>query len=79
MLKIDINIRNQIEHYVSEKVAMEIFARLPKNDNELVEMINSGYDLAEHMSWDVVVENYILKSFANAAAKQKIGAVAGQG
>ncbi len=75
MLKIDINIRNRIEHYVSEKVAMEIFARLPKSDDETVEMINSGYDLAEHMSWDAVVENYILKSFADAVEKQKMQAV----
>ena len=76
MLKIDINIRNRIERYVSEKIAMEIFARLPKNDDETVEMINSGYDLAEHMSWDAVVENYILKSFARAVEKQKVKAVA---
>jgi hypothetical protein len=55
---------------------MEIFARLPKNDDETVEMINSGYDLAEHMSWDAVVENYILKSFARAVEKQKVKAVA---
>jgi hypothetical protein len=76
MLKIDINVRNRIERYVSEKIAMEIFARLPKNDDETVEMINSGYDLAEHMSWDAVVENYILKSFASVVEKQKVKAVA---
>ncbi|MGB8226772.1 MAG: hypothetical protein WCE45_07935 [Sedimentisphaerales bacterium] len=72
MLKIDMNIRNQIEHFVSEKVAMEIFARLPKNDDEIVEMIRSGYDLAEHMSWEEVVQNYILKAFANAVERQKL-------
>jgi hypothetical protein len=71
MLKIDANIRDKIEHYVSEKVAMEIFARLPKNDAEMLEMINSGYDLAEHMSWEAVVENYILKSFEKVTAKQR--------
>jgi glycogen synthase len=76
MLKIDTHIRNQIEHYVSEKVAMEIFARLPKNDDEIVEMINSGYDLAEHMSWEEVVKNYVLKSFENVAARQKAAAMA---
>ncbi len=70
MLKIDVGIRNRIEHYVSERVAMEIFARLPKNDDEIVEMINSGYDLAEHMSWEEVVKNYLLRSFEKASAKQ---------
>lgn len=71
MLKIDVGIRNQIEHSVGEKVAMEILARLPKTDEEMVEMINTGYDLAAQMSWDVVVENYILPGFAKAAASHK--------
>ncbi len=74
MLKIDLNIRNQIEHLVSEKVAMEIFARLPKNDDEVVEMIRSGYDLAEHMSWEEVVRNYILKAFTSIVEKQQLTA-----
>jgi len=71
MLKIDMGVRNQLEHHISEKVAMEIFARLPKNDDETVEMIRTGYELAEQMSWDVAVENYILPGFAKAAANQK--------
>ena len=75
MLKIDVSVRNQIERYVSEKVAMEIFARLPKNDEEIVEMIRSGYDLAEHMSWEAVVKNYILKAFSNAAEREKSAAM----
>ncbi len=60
LLKINIETRNRLEHYVSEKVAQEILARLPKTDNETIEMINSGFSLAQKMSWDVVVENYIL-------------------
>ncbi len=71
MLKIDTSVRNQLERYVSEKVAMEILARLPKNDEETVSMINSGFELAQQMSWDVVVENYILKGFAKAVAERK--------
>jgi hypothetical protein len=71
MLKIDLGVRNQLERYVSEKVAMEILARLPKNDEETVSMINSGFELARQMSWDVVVKNYILKGFAKAVAERK--------
>jgi len=74
MMKIDTNVRNKIERRVSEKVALEIFARLPKNDDEIVEMINSGYDLAEHMGWEVVVEQYVLKAFTNAVERQKLKA-----
>ncbi len=68
MLKIDIGFRNKIEHRIGEKVAMEILTRLPKNDNEAIEMINSGHNLAAQMSWDVVVENYILPGFTAAVA-----------
>lgn len=75
MLKIDVNVRDRVERYVSEKIAMEILARLPQNDDETVEMINSGYDLAQHMNWDTVVENYILRSFSDAVEKQKATAV----
>lgn len=54
--------RDGIEHKISEKVALEICARLPKNDDEIDSMIRSGYDLAAHMSWEKVVTNYVLKS-----------------
>jgi glycogen synthase len=72
MLKIDTGVRNQIERRVGEKVAMEILTRLPKNDKESIEMINSGHDLAAQMSWDVVVENYILPGFTTATTNCKM-------
>jgi glycosyltransferase involved in cell wall biosynthesis len=70
MLTIDRYARDRIEKYVSQKVAMEICDRLPKTDGETETMIRTGYDLAKHMSWDVVVENYLLKSLGNALHKQ---------
>jgi hypothetical protein len=76
MLKIDVSIRNRIERCVSEKVAAEIFARLPRNDEQIVEMINAGFNLAEHMSWEEIVKNYILRGFANVIEKRKVEAVA---
>lgn len=77
LLQIDLATRNKLEHYVSEKVAMDIFARLPRNDEEMVEMINSGFSLAEQMSWDVVVENFILPGLAKTAAAGKEAAAIG--
>jgi len=62
--------RDQIEHKVSEKVALEICARLPKNDDETNGVIQSGYELAKHMSWETVAENYILKSLTKAIQKK---------
>lgn len=41
---------------------MQICSRLPKNEAEIEAMIHSGYELARNMSWDVVVNNYLLKS-----------------
>ena len=63
--------RDVIEHKISEKIALEICARLPKNDDEIDSMIKSGYELAKHMSWEQVVENYVLKGLQKAAKKKR--------
>lgn len=65
--------RDRIEQQISEKVALEICARLPKNDAETASMIESGYDLAKHMSWEVVVNNYVLKGLRKATQKTRQG------
>jgi len=60
LTRIDRTLRDYIEASQSEKVAMQICSRLPKNEAELESMIETGYDLAKNMSWDVVVRNYLL-------------------
>ncbi len=62
MLQINQSQRNQIEANQSEKVAKEIIERLPKDDCEIESMIQTGYSLANDMSWDVVVKDYLLAS-----------------
>jgi hypothetical protein len=62
MMQIDRSMRNRIEASQSEKVAMQICSRLPKDDSEIESMLKSGYELAKNMSWDVVVNNYLLNS-----------------
>jgi len=57
--QIDRAVRDRIEHAVSEKVALELLARLPKNDDEAVAMLREGYELARHMSWQAVFERYV--------------------
>jgi glycosyltransferase involved in cell wall biosynthesis len=76
LLKIDIETRNKLERYVSEKIAMGIMVRLPKNDEEMTEMINSGFTLAAQMSWDVVVEKYILPGLTQTVAQMQTTATA---
>jgi hypothetical protein len=61
ILMINRVVRNRIEAKESERVAMQICSRLPKNEAELEKMIQTGYDLARNMNWDVVVKNYLLK------------------
>ena len=62
--------RDKIEHHISEKIAFELCARLPKNNEEADSMLQEGYDLAKHMSWEAVVENYVLKSLHKAVKKK---------
>jgi len=70
MIRIDKMARDRIEHKISEKVALEICSRLPKNDDEFNRMLQSGYELARHMGWESVVEHYVLKSLHKAVRKK---------
>ena len=71
MVQIGKETRDEIEHRISEKVALEICARLPRNDVEVMNMIRGGYDLAKHMSWDAVSSQYVLKSLHKAVLKSR--------
>lgn len=68
MLQIDRSVRDEIEAIQSEKVAMQICSRLPKNELEVESMTLSGYELAKNMSWDTVVNNYLLNSLQGVPA-----------
>jgi glycogen synthase len=70
MLQIDQPVRNEIEASESEKVAMQICSRLAKNESEIESMIQTGYDVAKNMSWDVAVQNYLLPSLHKTLNKQ---------
>lgn len=69
MLQINRNVRDRIEASQSEKVAMQICSRLPKNKSEIESMIQTGYDLAKNMSWDIVVKDYLLNSLQKIHSK----------
>lgn len=70
ILQIGRQVRDEIEAGVSEKIAAQICSRLPQNDADLESMINTGYELAKKMSWDVVVQHYLMGSLKNMTAKQ---------
>jgi hypothetical protein len=75
LLKMDESVRNQIEHSVSEKVAMQICSRLAKSESETEDMIKTGYSLAKNMSWDAVVKNYLLPCLQKVLSKSYSQAV----
>lgn len=62
--------RDNVEHKLSEKIALEICARLPKTNKEFLELIDSGYEIAKHMGWNAVCQKYVLKSLHKAMHKQ---------
>jgi hypothetical protein len=66
LLQIDRPVRDRIEARESEKVAMLICSRLSKNESEVEGMIHTGCSLAKNMSWDVVVDKYLLPALQKA-------------
>jgi glycogen synthase len=70
--QIDWPVRDHIEAIQSEKVAMQICSRLPKNESETESMVRTGHELAKNMSWDVVVKNYLLNSLRKISERVRI-------
>ena len=71
LLQIDRLVRNRIEAGESKKVAVQIIRRLAKGESEIESMMQTGYELAKNMSWDVVVNKYLLKSLQKTLHKQR--------
>ncbi|MCK4292558.1 MAG: hypothetical protein KAY65_05135 [Planctomycetes bacterium] len=72
LLQIDRPVRERIEAGESEKVAMQICSRLANDESEIANMLETGYQLAENMSWDVVVKNYLVRGLEKARHKLRI-------
>jgi len=77
MLQIDRAIRDRIEQAEAERVAMQICSRLPKSESDIENMIQTGYSLAKNMSWDTVVNNYLLPSLQKAYEHRRNGICTG--
>ena len=70
LLQIDRVVRDQIEHRVSERVAKRITRRLAQSQAETEKMAQAGYELAENMTWEAVVQNHLLPALQKALQKQ---------
>jgi hypothetical protein len=71
LVKINRNVRDQIEARVSGEVAEEILELLPKSEAGIKKMVENGYRIAQNMSWDVVVEKYLLPSLKKILGKKQ--------
>jgi hypothetical protein len=52
--------RDHVEEVEAARIAGEILARLPADAAARAAMIETGYDLARQMSWEVVCRDYIM-------------------
>lgn len=59
-LSIDQPRREQIEASRAAEIAREIMARLPQDKGAAERILESGYQLSQKMSWDVVAQDYLL-------------------
>jgi hypothetical protein len=60
-LVIDQGVRDWIEGINSVATAQTIFDRLPKNRAQMQAMLDRGQRIAQQMSWEVVVRDYLLQ------------------
>ena len=63
--------REQIEAENGREIAEKLVTRLPCDERETEEMIRRGYEIADKMSWEVVVENYFLPGLRRALDRHK--------
>lgn len=65
-LRIDQGMRDWIEGNNSAATAATIFERLPKNEEEQMALLARGQAVAQQMSWEVVVDEYLLPGIRRA-------------
>ena len=64
-----------IEEHVAARIGNQLVERLPRTSESRAEALRRGYELANKMSWDAVVENYFLPGLER-ALKRECAAVA---
>lgn len=61
--------RDRIESARAAQVAQEIIERLPTTKRNRQRMLKRGYKLTQQMTWDVVIQNYLLPALTHAATE----------
>lgn len=76
LLEMDRDERDRVEALVAERVAQQVLANLPADDEAHEALRRSGYELARQMSWEVVASDYLLPALSRAARKHRVIQVA---
>jgi hypothetical protein len=59
--------REQIEAHEAARVAHEVTSAMPRTEAEQHQVLDTGYELSQRMSWEVVAEDYFLPGLRRAA------------
>ena len=71
-IEIDSAERRRVERNVAKRIAEQIARRLPATDAEQCDLIQSGYELAERMSWDVVAGDFIMPAVERVRSRRAV-------
>lgn len=66
-LQIGQSVREEIEAQEAARVAHEIVDAMPRTEAEQRHLLETGYELSQRMSWEVVAEEYFLPGLLRAA------------
>ncbi len=77
LLSIDQPYRDKLEVRVAKEIADDLIQRLPKSPEDKAKLVESGYELASKMTWEVVAKNYFLPAIDRACRKQRAYEFAG--
>ncbi|MBN1341248.1 MAG: hypothetical protein JXQ73_01135 [Phycisphaerae bacterium] len=77
LLTIDRAYRDKVETRVTKTIAQDLLTRLPKTPQDKAKLVETGYELASKMTWEVVARNYFLPAIDRACQKQRVLQFAG--
>ena len=62
--------RRRVERRVADRIARQIAERLPTDESQQRDLVESGYKLAKRMSWDEVAQAYIMPTVDRIGARR---------
>jgi glycogen synthase len=65
-LSIDQARRDQVEAHKAAEIARDIVSRLPQTEDQERHILESGYQISQRMSWEVVAKHYFLPALEHA-------------